>query len=205
MRAHTIIGIAGGTGSGKTTLARALVRELGPARCAFLEHDSYYRDLARMSLPARSLLNFDHPDALDNELLARHLETLREGRAVDVPVYDFTRHTRLPDVEHVAPRPVVVVDGILLFAVPRLRTCFDLRIFVEAPADLRFIRRLRRDLSERGREVDGVCQQYVASVRPMHEQLVEPSRRHADLVVSGTNAVTEAVREVVERVSVVTA
>lgn len=201
-RTQLVIGIAGGTGSGKTTLARALVAELGPERCALIEHDAYYRDLSRMSLGQRSAVNFDHPDALDSDLLVRHLETLRDGRGVDVPVYDFGSHTRLPDVERVPPRPVVVVDGILLFAVPRLRESFDLRVFVEAPSDLRFIRRLQRDTVERARTVDSVCRQYLNTVRPMHEQMVEPSRRHAHLVVSGVSLVAEAVRAIAERAAV---
>lgn len=201
MRARTqvVIGIAGGTGSGKTTLARALVGEFGPERCALIEHDAYYRDLSRLTVGQRSAVNFDHPDSLDSDLLVRHLETLRDGRGVDVPVYDFASHTRLPDVERVAPRPVVVVDGILLFAVPRLREAFDLRVYVEASADLRLIRRLHRDTNERGRTADSVCRQYLSTVRPMHEQLVEPSRRHAHMLVSGTNPVADAVRTVVER------
>lgn len=194
-----VIGIAGGTGSGKTTVAHALAAAMPDGRCVVVEHDAYYKDLSDRSPEERAAVNFDHPDSLDSDLLVRHLETLRDGRAVDVPVYDFASHTRLPDVERVAPRPVVVVDGILLFAVPRLREAFDLRVYVEAPADLRLIRRLHRDTAERGRSADSVCRQYLTTVRPMHEQLVEPSRRHAHMLVSGTNPVAEAVRTVVER------
>ncbi len=201
-RAQTIIGIAGGSGSGKTTLAHALVRALGVDRCALIEHDAYYRDLTHLTLPERALVNFDHPDSLDSALLAQHLDSLRAGRAASVPVYDFAAHTRQPDVERVAPRPYVVVDGILLLAIESLRERFDLAVFVDAPADLRFMRRLQRDTHERGRDVDGVCRQYLQTVRPMHQQWVEPSRRYADMTVAGTGALDTAVQAVLARFAV---
>lgn len=199
VRAQTIIGIAGGSGSGKTTLAHALVRALGLERCALIEHDAYYRDLTHLSAAERALVNFDHPDALDSVLLAQHLDSLRTGRAASVPIYDFATHTRQPDIERVSPRPFVVVDGILLFAVAGLRERFDLRVFVDTPADIRLIRRLQRDTQERGRDLDGVCRQYLQSVRPMHQQWVEASRPHADLTVSGTSGLDHTVQAVLTR------
>ncbi|MFN9945796.1 MAG: uridine kinase [Planctomycetota bacterium] len=181
-RAFTI-GIAGGSGSGKTSLARALVGMIGPRECAWLDHDSYYRDLAHLPPEVRAETNFDHPDSLDNALLARHVHELRHGRAVDRPNYDFATHSRTAATRRVEPRPLVVCEGILLLAVPELRDSFDLRVFVDAPADVRVLRRLQRDIAERGRTVDSVVHQYMQTVRPMHERFVEPARATADLVL----------------------
>jgi uridine kinase len=178
-----VVGVAGGTGSGKTTVAEAILARIGAARIALLQHDRYYRDLG-ISDPAKLIHhNFDHPDALETELLVAHLEQLKAGRAIQVPIYDFTRHLRTDRTEHVEPSRVVLVEGILIFVEVALRRLFDIKIFVDTDADLRFIRRLRRDISERGRTVDSVVGQYLETVRPMHLEFVEPSKRWADLII----------------------
>jgi len=177
------IGVAGGTGSGKTTVAEAIVARIGEGRIASLQHDSYYRDLAGWDREALLHHNFDHPHALDNEFLAQHLRELKAHRAIEVPIYDFTVHARTGRTRRVEPRGVVLVEGILIFAEPALREQFDIKIFVDTDADLRFIRRLRRDLAERGRTVENVIAQYLETVRPMHMEFVEPSKRWADLII----------------------
>jgi uridine kinase len=177
------VAIAGGSGSGKTSLTRALVDALGGDRCAVLDHDSYYRDLSHLPLGERAAVNFDHPESLENGLLAEHLASLRAGHAVARPLYDFATHTRLPATTRVEPRPIVLCEGILLLAVPELRTAFDLRVYVDTPADVRALRRVQRDIVERGRTVQSVVHQYLQSVRPMHEHFVEPARSTADLVL----------------------
>ncbi len=186
-----MIGVAGGTGSGKTTVAEAIVARIGASRIASLQHDSYYRDLAGWSREALLHHNFDHPDALESELLAQHMRELKAGRAIEVPVYDFTVHARTGRTRRTEPRSVVLVEGILIFAEPALRELFDIKIFVDTDPDLRFIRRLRRDLTERGRTVESVITQYMETVRPMHLEFVEPSKRWADLIIpeGGFNAV----------------
>ena len=186
-----VIGVAGGTGSGKTTVADEIVARIGASRIAFLQHDSYYRDLAGQDQHVVLHHNFDHPDALESELLAEHVRDLKSHRAIEVPVYDFTRHVRTGATRRVEPRGVVLVEGILIFADPALRDLFDIKIFVDTDADLRFIRRLRRDLAERGRSVDSVVGQYLETVRPMHLEFVEPSKRWADLIIpeGGFNSV----------------
>jgi len=186
-----VIGVAGGTGSGKTTVAEAIVARIGPSRIAYLQHDSYYRDLGPTQQETPHHHNFDHPHALESELLARHVRELKAQRAIEVPIYDFTRHVRTPRTRRVEPKGVVLVEGILIFAEPELRTLFDIKIFVDTDADLRFIRRLRRDLDERGRTVPSVIGQYLETVRPMHLEFVEPSKRWADLIIpeGGFNAV----------------
>lgn len=179
-----VIGIAGGSGSGKTSLARALFARLGgPEACIVLDHDSYYRDLSQLPPGNRGEANFDHPESLESDLLARHLAELRAGRAVARPCYDFASHTRLPTTLRVEPRPVIVCEGILLLAAPELRSSFDLRVFLDAPADVRVLRRMQRDVVERGRTLASVTQQYLDTVRPMHERFVEPARTTADLVL----------------------
>jgi uridine kinase len=186
-----VIGVAGGTGSGKTTVADAIVARIGASRIAFLQHDSYYRDLAGCDRKLVLHHNFDHPDALESELLAEHVRDLKAHRFIEVPVYDFTRHVRTGATRRVEPRGVVLVEGILIFAEPVLRDLFDIKIFVDTDADLRFIRRLRRDLVERGRSVESVIAQYLETVRPMHLEFVEPSKRWADLIIpeGGFNSV----------------
>lgn len=178
-----VVGVAGGTGSGKTTVAEAIVTRIGAARIALLQHDRYYRDLGVRD-PAELLHhNFDHPNALESELLVAHLEQLKAGRPIEVPIYDFTRHQRTSRTEHIEPSRVVLVEGILIFVEAALRRQFDIKIFVDTDADLRFIRRLRRDITERGRTVESVVGQYLETVRPMHLEFVEPSKRWADLII----------------------
>jgi uridine kinase len=186
-----VIGVAGGTGSGKTTVADQIVARIGASRIAYLQHDSYYRDLAGWDREALLHHNFDHPDALESELFAEHLQALKAQRAIEVPIYDFTVHARTGRTRRVEPRGVVLVEGILIFVEPALRELFDIKIFVDTDADLRFIRRLRRDLTERGRTVENVVAQYLETVRPMHLEFVEPSKRWADLIIpeGGFNAV----------------
>lgn len=177
------IGVAGGTGSGKTTVAEAIVARIGAQRIAYIQHDSYYRDLSHLPPEARLSHNFDHPDALESELLVTHLQALKRGEAVDIPVYDFTAHVRKGETRRVEPRKVILVEGILIFAEKTLREQFDIRIFVDTDADLRFIRRLRRDIAERARTMESVIAQYLETVRPMHLEFVEPSKRWADIII----------------------
>lgn len=178
-----LLGVAGGTGSGKTTVARRILEAVGETRIALLEMDSYYKDIDWETEGDLLHHNFDHPDALDLDLLTEHLRTLKSGRPVDVPVYDFVRHRRTADVEVVQPEPVVMLEGILVLAVRRIRALLDFKIYVDTDADLRFIRRLRRDLEERGRDLDDVIRQYRSTVRPMHLEFVEPSKRWADVII----------------------
>jgi uridine kinase len=182
-RAPLIIGIAGGSGSGKTTVAAAVVEALDVSAMAVIEHDAYYRDHPELSLEERAALNFDHPDAFETELLVHHLEQLRAGTAIDKPHYDFARHRRLADTVVVEPKKVIVVEGILVLVEPKLRDLFDLKIYVDTDADLRFIRRMHRDVKDRGRSVESVVEQYLATVRPMHLRFVEDSKRYADLIL----------------------
>lgn len=195
-----IIGIAGGSGSGKTTVVQRITEALGPGDAAVIHHDAYYRDASHLAPEERARINYDHPDALETELLIQHLETLLTGRGVDVPVYDFSNHVRLPEHERIEPRPVIVVDGILSLWDARLRELMDVKLFVDADADVRLARRLRRDMEERGRRPGSVLDQYMATVRPMHLEFVEPSKRYADVILprGGHNRV--AVDMVVARI-----
>lgn len=183
MRPIVCIGVAGGTGSGKTTVAEVIVQRIGTDRIAHLQHDAYYRDLSSRDHQALLAHNFDHPDALESDLLAAHLAQLKSGHPVEVPLYDFTRHVRTSLTRRVEPRGVILLEGILILAEPALRRLLDIKIFVDTDADLRFIRRLRRDIAERGRTVDSVIEQYLGTVRPMHLEFVEPSKRWADLII----------------------
>jgi uridine kinase len=178
-----LIGIAGGTGSGKTTVANAIARRVGEERIAILSHDAYYRDLVDLPKDILERQNFDHPDSLESELLARHLKALKRGMVVETPIYDFKVHRRAAETRRVEPRKVVLVDGILIYAEPELRKLFDVKIYVDTDADIRLIRRLKRDIAERGRTVESVVTQYESTVRPMHLEFVEPSKRYADLIV----------------------
>lgn len=177
------LGVAGGTGSGKTTVAEAIVARIGSHQIAYLQQDSYYRDLSHLPPEERPNRNFDHPEALESEMLVAHVRSLKTGQPVEVPVYDFTRHVRTGETKLVEPRKVILVEGILIFAEKALREEFDIRIFVDTDPDIRFIRRLRRDLAERGRTVESVINQYLATVRPMHLEFVEPSKRWADVII----------------------
>ena len=182
-RRPVIIGIAGGTGSGKTTLANAILERVGAERVVWLAHDTYYRDINHIPLHERRIRNFDHPDSLDTHLLVDNLKDLRAGLPTEIPQYDFREHHRLPYTKTVAPRPVILVEGILIFAEAELLELLDVRIFVENEPDVRFIRRLRRDIAERGRTMESVTEQYLKTVRPMHLRFVEPFRHHADIIV----------------------
>lgn len=197
-----VIGIAGGTGSGKTTVARRIYESLHLDAAVFLDQDSYYRELGHLPLEERKKVNFDHPDSLDNDLLAEHLRRLVDRQPIQKPVYDFAAHTRTGEFVRIEPRDVVLVEGILLFVEPQLRDLFDLKIFVDTEADVRFIRRLKRDLELRGRTVDSVIEQYLSTVRPMHFEFVEPAKRYADVILprGGNNApgigvITARIRE----------
>jgi uridine kinase len=187
----TIIGIAGGSGSGKSTVARKIAAALMPASVAFIDMDAYYRDRSDLSLDQRRRLNWDHPDAFDFDLFVSHLEALSKGDAVEKPVYNFVTHLRESRTERVTPADVVVVDGILLFVEERVRNCCDVKAFVDTDADVRLIRRIRRDMAKRGRPLDEILDQYLTTVQPMHQQFVEPSKRYADLILplGGHNAV----------------
>jgi uridine kinase len=178
-----VIGVAGGTGSGKTTVAREILRRAGTDQISLIQHDAYYRDLSDLPPAQRTMQNFDHPDALDNSLLIAHLRELKANRAVDVPVYDFTTHTRTAETLRVEPHRVILVEGILIFADPALRRLMDVKIYVDTDADIRFIRRLERDIAERDRTMASVIRQYLATVRPMHQEFVEPSKRYADVII----------------------
>lgn len=178
-----VIGIAGGSGSGKTTVAQEILRRVGADRIAYLQHDSYYKDLRMLSSTQHSEVNFDHPNALETELLIEHVMALRDFKPVQVPIYDFSNDTRKPETFTVQPSNVIVVEGILLYVEPELRKLFDVKIFVDADADIRFIRRLHRDITERGRSTESVINQYYATVRPMHLEFVEPSKRYADVII----------------------
>jgi uridine kinase len=178
-----IIGICGGTGSGKTTVANRILESVSANEVVFIQQDSYYRNIKDLPLDFRNVANFDHPDALDNDLLVNHVRQLRAGEPIDLPIYDFKTHSRLSETRPVAPKPIVIVEGILIYAEPRLLEQMDIKVFVDTPDDIRFIRRLRRDVAERGRTVESVIEQYLATVRPMHMQFVEPSKRHADVII----------------------
>jgi uridine kinase len=181
--ARLVIGVAGGSGSGKTTVVRRIVDSLGDDHVTVLEHDRYYRDRNDLRFEERAALNYDHPDALETDLMVRHVRDLRDGRAIEVPVYDFARHARQPMTETVVPRRAIIVEGILIFSDAALRSLMDVKVFVDADDDTRFIRRLQRDLSERGRTVQSVIDQYLGTVKPMHLEFVEPSKRYADIIV----------------------
>ena len=178
-----IIGICGGTGSGKTTVANKILQSVSANEVAFIQQDSYYRDLDQMPLDYRQKVNFDHPDALDNDLLVEHVRALKGGRVVELPIYDFKNHLRRKETLTMEPKLITIIEGILIFNEKRLLEEMDIKVFVDTPDDIRFIRRLRRDIAERGRTVDSVIEQYLATVRPMHMQFVEPSKRCADVII----------------------
>jgi uridine kinase len=185
-----VIGIAGGSGSGKTTLSEAIYREIGKENICYISHDSYYKDLSQLTMKERENFNFDHPDALDTDLLVQHVKSLKDRQAVHIPKYDFTIHSRIKDTSFLTPKPVILIEGILIFSDKALYDEIDIKIFVDTEDDIRLVRRIRRDTVERGRTIDSVLQQYITTVRPMHLQFVEPSKRNADIIVPvGLNSV----------------
>ena len=195
-----VIGIAGGSGSGKTTVAQEILNRVGPSRISFLQHDAYYKDLSGLPPTQRAAVNFDHPNSLETELLIEHIQSLKAGQPVRVPVYDFAHHRRTENSFEVLPRGVVLVEGILIFAESDLRELFDVKIFVDTDDDVRLIRRMQRDISERGRTAETVIKQYMATVRPMHLEFVEPSKRYADVIIPEGGFNTAALDMVVARI-----
>ena len=187
-----IVGIAGGTGAGKTTLAHMLFDHLGDDRAIRIAHDAYYRDFSHVPAGQRGQINFDHPDALETDLLVQHLQALSRGETVSIPTYDFATHVRTSETLEICPRPIIIVEGILLLVEQILRDVLNLKIFVDAPPDIRMIRRMNRDVDERGRTPESVTRQYCKTVRPMHDTYVEPSREYADLIVCGDRDFTIA-------------
>ena len=189
--APLVIGVAGGSGSGKTTVVSRILEALGDSRVPVLEHDRYYRDRNDLRLEERAALNYDHPDSLETDLMVRHVRELRAGRAVEAPVYDFARHARKEETETIAPGRALILEGILIFTDPDLRKLTDVKVFVDTDDDTRFIRRLQRDIAARGRTVQSVIDQYLGTVKPMHLEFVEPSKRYADVIIpqGGHNAV----------------
>jgi uridine kinase len=181
--ASFVIGVAGGSGSGKTTVVRRIVDSLGFEHVTLLDHDRYYRDRNDLRLEERAALNYDHPDALETDLLVQHVRRLKGGQPVDVPQYDFTRHARLSETETFQPRRALIVEGILVFTDAALRDLMDIKVFVDTDSDTRFIRRLQRDVAERGRTMESVIDQYQSTVKPMHLEFVEPSKRYADVII----------------------
>lgn len=203
-----LIGIAGGTGSGKTTVLEKIKSIAGENKIGFLHHDSYYKDQSHKTFAERIKTNYDHPDSLETDLLISHLHDLIQGKAVLVPIYDFNQHNRMKETEKVTPTPIIIIEGILIFVDKKLRDIFDVKIFVDTDADVRFIRRLKRDITERGRTVESVIEQYLTTVRPMHLEFVEPSKRYADVIIpeGGFNKValemiTSRIKEMLGEVS----
>ena len=194
-----VFGVAGSTASGKTTVARSILEQVGAHRVAYLPHDAYYRDMSHLPLEKRAQQNYDHPDALESDLLARHIRELCAGRAIQLPVYSFADYTRKPETVTVEPAPVILVDGILIFAEPELRDLMDIKIFVDVEADIRLIRRIERDTRERGRTLSTTIFQYLDTVRPMDLEFVQPSRRYADVILPGGGQNRVAIEMVVAR------
>jgi uridine kinase len=195
-----VIGIAGGSGSGKTTVAQVILERVGASRIAFFPHDAYYRDLTDLNITQRIEVNFDHPDSLETDLLVQHILQQKVGNPVEMPVYDFKTHSRTEVTIRIIPQPIIIVEGILIFTQADLRDLFDVKIFVDTDPDIRFIRRLERDISERGRTVDSVIEQYQNTVRPMHLEFVEPSKRYADVIIPEGGFNTVALDMVVARI-----
>jgi len=178
-----IIGIAGGTGSGKTTVANEILNRVGAQIISYIPHDAYYKDLSDLPSNQRAAINFDHPNSLDTDLMTEQIKTLKSGVAIQLPIYDFTKHSRTEETLHIPPNPIILVEGILIFTDPTLRQLFDIKIFVDTDSDVRLIRRIRRDITERGRTIESVLTQYETTVRPMHLEFVEPAKRYADVII----------------------
>jgi uridine kinase len=195
-----VIGIAGGSGSGKTTVANVILSRVGASHIALLAHDAYYKNLDNLPLAQRTIINFDHPNSLDTNLLIQHVRALREWMPIEQPIYDFKTHSRTSETRRIDPQPVILVEGILIFAEAELRELFDVKIYVDTDADIRFIRRLQRDIEERGRTTQSVIRQYTATVRPMHLEFVEPSKRYADVIIPEGGLNTVAMDMVVARI-----
>ena len=201
MKTLIIIGIAGGSGSGKSTVQRRILDSFGEDHIVILEHDAYYRDLSHLPFEERAVFNFDHPAALETELCVRHLDALKQGHAIACPVYDFANHVRLDETKRLDPRPVIILDGILVLAEPELRSRMDIKLFVDTADDVRLMRRIRRDLTERQRSIDSILEQYGRTVRPMHIEFVEPSKRFADVIIPGGGMNDVAMEMVLARVA----
>lgn len=203
MAVHTlplVIGIAGGSGSGKTTVAQTILNRVSPDRIAFLQHDAYYKDLRELPPIQRAEVNFDHPNSLDTDLLIQHIDQLKANQSVKLPIYDFSTHSRTDQTYTVYPRRVILVEGILIFVEPPLRELFNIKLFVDTDPDIRFIRRLQRDITERGRTTESVIHQYLSTVRPMHLEFVEPSKRYADVIIPEGGFNTAALDMVIARI-----
>lgn len=195
-----VIGIAGGTGSGKTTVANVILERVGARHIAYLPHDAYYKDIRDLPAAQRTLINFDHPNSLDTDLMNKHIQQLKNGQSIELPVYDFKTHSRTSQTIHIQPQQVILVEGILIFVDVALRNLCDVKIFVDTDADIRFIRRLQRDIDERGRTTTSVVKQYLETVRPMHLEFVEPSKRYADVIIPEGGLNTVAMDMVVARI-----
>ncbi|HRF97400.1 MAG TPA: uridine kinase [Aggregatilineales bacterium] len=194
------LAVAGGTGSGKTTISNAILQRVGHHHIAYLPHDAYYKDLPHPLEAHHQEINFDHPDSLDTPLLIEHIKQLQQWKPVQIPTYDFTQHRRTDITIPVGPQPIILVEGILIFSEPDLRDLFDIKVFVDTDADLRFIRRLQRDIKERGRSAESVIDQYLTTVRPMHVKFVEPSKRYADVIIPEGGHNTVAIDMVSDRI-----
>jgi len=201
MKTPTIIGIAGGSGSGKSTVQRRILDAFGDDHISIIEHDSYYRDLSHLPFEERAVFNFDHPAALETELCVRHLDALKQGHTIACPVYDFANHVRLEETRKIEPRPVIILDGILVLAEPELRERMNIKLFVDAADDERLMRRIQRDLYQRKRSIESILGQYERTVRPMHLEFVEPSKRFADVIIPGGGLNDVAMDMVIARVA----
>lgn len=194
-----VFGVAGGTASGKTTVARLILESVGASQIAYMPHDAYYKDRPDLTLAERAAVNYDHPNSLETKLMIKHISQLLKGKPVRVPVYDFTNHRRTEETVMVEPAPIILVDGILIFTKRKLREMMDIKVFVDTDADVRFIRRLQRDMTERGRSLESVIEQYMETVRPMHLKFVEPSKRFADVIIPNGGMNQVAIDMVVSR------
>jgi uridine kinase len=199
-----VIGVAGGTGAGKSLLVEKVIERVGANHVALIQHDAYYRDRSELSFDERVVLNYDHPEALETSLLIEHLQELKDGRPVEVPQYDFSRHTRTENIIRIAPKPAIIVEGILVLADAGLRSLMDIRIFVDVDSDRRILRRLERDILERGRTLSSVVQQYLDTVRPMHLEFVDPSKQHAHVIIPEGGRNAEAMEMIISRIQALT-